>query len=211
MEMESKVDVDYEGSEVRLCTDGKYRWKYDLNMITNPIIYITVFKIFLYIILGGFVIAGTFFFAIKGDWEGLLNLAKISLFGMALFAILTFLGVLLVAAFYGGKYEVLFEMDETQIVHEQHPKQFKKAKKLGAITAVAGAASGRLTTAGAGALAATHNKSVTEFEKVRRVKPLRGLHVIKVNAPFDHNQVYTRDEDFDFVYDFIMSRCTNAK
>lgn len=211
METESQVGVDYEGSEVRLCTDGKYRWKYDLNMVTNPIIYITVFKVFLYIILGLFIIFGTFLFAIHGDWAGLLGMAKTLLFVTALFAILTVLGVLLVAAYYGGKYEVLFEMDESQIVHEQHPKQFKKAKKLGAVTAVAGAASGRLTTAGAGALAATHNKSVTEFEKVRRVKPLRGLHVIKVNAPFDHNQVYTRDEDFDFVYDFIKNRCTNAK
>ena len=37
----------YEGKEVRLCTDGKYRWTYPMNMLTNPhSVYITVCKIF---------------------------------------------------------------------------------------------------------------------------------------------------------------------
>ena len=40
------VGNDYQGTEVRLCEDGKYRWKYELNMITNPVIMITVFKVF---------------------------------------------------------------------------------------------------------------------------------------------------------------------
>ena len=37
-------DTTYEGAEVRLCKDGKYRWKYEVNMFTNPAILITVFK-----------------------------------------------------------------------------------------------------------------------------------------------------------------------
>ena len=100
---------------------------------------------------------------------------------LAIFFGLTILGVLLVAAKYGGKYIVLFEMDEKGIVHMQEPKQFKKAQRLGAVTAMAGAAGGSLSTAGTGMLAASRNSSTSEFSKVRKVKPRRWLHVIKVN------------------------------
>ena len=76
MKTEPTASVDYEGAEVRLCEDGKYRWKYEMNMLTNPTIFLTVFKIFFYIILVGFIIFGTFLYAIHGDWEGLWGMAK---------------------------------------------------------------------------------------------------------------------------------------
>lgn len=33
--------------------DGKYRWIYALDLVSNPTIFLTVFKIFFYIILAG--------------------------------------------------------------------------------------------------------------------------------------------------------------
>ena len=36
---------------IYLCPDGKYRWTYELNMIKNPIILLTIWKIFGIIIL----------------------------------------------------------------------------------------------------------------------------------------------------------------
>lgn len=202
---------DYQGERVRLCKDGKYRWKYKMNMVTNPTIYLTVFKVFFYIILVGFIIFGTFLYVIHGDWDGLWKMAKAMLIVLGIFAGLTLLGVLLVAIMYGGKYIVLFEMGENEISHTQAPEQFKKAQKLGKITAAAGAAGGSFTAAGAGALAASKQSSISEFSKVRRVKPRRWLQVIKVNEFIERNQIYVRDEDFDFVYDYIKSHCVNAK
>ena len=35
---EALENNDYQGERVRLCKDGKYRWKYEMNMITNPTI-----------------------------------------------------------------------------------------------------------------------------------------------------------------------------
>ena len=204
-------DIAYEGKEVRLCKDGKYRWRYDMNMLTNPTIFLTVLKVFGGVVIGLFIVFGFFLYVIHGDWAGLWGMAKAMLIVMAVFFGLTILGVLLVAAKYGGKYIVLFEMDEKGIVHMQEPKQFKKAQKMGAVTAMAGAAGGGFSTAGAGMLAASKNASVSEFDKVRRVKPSRWLRVIKVNQPFNHNQVYVRKEDFDFVYDFIKSHCPKVK
>ena len=76
---------------------------------------------------------------------------------------------------------------------------------------MAGAAGGSFTTAGAGMLAASKNASISAFTHVKRVKARRWLHVIKVNQLFEHNQVYVRKEDFDFVYNYIKSRCPKAK
>ena len=203
--------MEYENKEVTLCDDGKYRWVYEMNMITNPTIFLTVFKIFFWIILVMWAVFGLFLYVFAGDWEGLWGMTKAALIGLGVMAVLTLLGVLVLAIIYGGKYIVLFEMDENEVAHIQVPRQFKKAQALGAITALAGGAAGRLSTAGAGLLSATKNASTSEFKNVRSVKACRRLNVIKVNQLLNKNQVYVPDADFDFVYDWIKSRCVNAK
>ena len=203
--------MEYENKEVTLCDDGKYRWVYEMNMITNPTIFLTVFKIFFWIILVMWAVFGLILYVFVGDWEGLWGMTKAALIGMGIMAVLTLLGVLVLAIIYGGKYIVLFEMDENEVAHIQVPRQFKKAQALGAITALAGGAAGHLSTAGAGLLSATKNSSTSEFKNVRSVKAHRRLHVIKVNQLLNRNQVYVPDADFDFVYDWIKSRCVNAK
>ena len=207
---DTTADTSYTGKEVRLCDDGKYRWVYEMDMVKNPTIFLTVFKIFFYIILVGWLVFGFFLNIIHGDWKGFLDMGKAMLIVLAVFAVLTLLGVLVLAAFYGGKYVVLFEMDEKSVSHIQVPGQFKKAKTLGALTALVGIAAKKPTVAGAGLLASGKNTSTSEFKNVRRVKAVRPLHLIKVNQLLDKNQVYVRDEDFDFVYQFIKSRCPQA-
>ena len=210
-EPEPLESIDYQGPRVRLCKDGKYRWKYEMNMLTNPTIFLTVLKVFEGIIVGIFLFFGLILYVFHGDWAGLWGWLKTMGLMMAIVFGLTVLGVLLAAAFFKGKYIVLFQMDEKGIAHVVTPEQMKRAQKLAKITAVAGAARGSLTTAGAGVLAASKQASTSVFHYVRKVKPRRWLHVIKVNELLERNQVYVPDEDFDFVYDYIKSRCVNAK
>lgn len=198
-------------ARVRFCDDGKYRWVYEMNMLTNPTIFLTVFKIFFYIILAGWLIFGTFLYLIHGDFQGFLDFSEGALIAIAGMAVLTFLGVLLLSALYGGKYVVLFEMDEQEIKHIQLPRQVKKAQALSLLTALVGIAAKRPTTVGAGLLASGKTTSTSEYKKVRRVVARRALHLIKVNQLLEKNQIYVPDEDFDFVYDFIKTRCKNAK
>ena len=40
---------DYSNSSVQLCSDGKYRWIYAVNMWKNPSILFLVFKIFFWV------------------------------------------------------------------------------------------------------------------------------------------------------------------
>lgn len=211
MKKEPLVDNNYEGAEVRLCKDGKYRWKYELNMLTNPILYITVFKVFFYIVAVGFAIFGFFLYAIHGDWEGLWGMAKAMLLVLGIFAGLTLLGILFLALLYGGKYIVHFEMDEKEISHIQEPIQADRARKLGVITFLLGVLAKRPTTAGAGLLSTAKSTSTSTLANVRRIVSRRWLHTIKVNQLLDHNQIYVPTEDYDFVLDFLRSHCPNLK
>ena len=199
-------DKSYRGKEIQLCADGKYRWVYELNMLTNPIIFWTVLKV-----LGGVWLFLYVFMLIFGDFATFWEAFRIFAYVMAGIVALSLMGYLVVAAMYKGKYVVLFEMDEDGISHTQMPRQYKKAQVLSAFTVLAGLASGKPSTVGAGILAATKNSSTSVFENVRKVKARRRLHVIKVNQLLNKNQVYVPDEDFDFVYDFIKSRCPHAK
>lgn len=192
--------------------DGKYRWRYDLNLFTNPTIFLLVWKIFFFILLG-IALISTIVDAIEwSDFfperflEGM-RFWGIFLIGMT---VIVALGYLLYAAIMGGKYCVLFEMDENGINHKQIPKQAKKAEKIAGLTVLGGLAAGNLTTVGVG-MNAARTEMYSDFAAVRKVKayPLRKL--IKVNGLLKRNQVYAEKEDFDFVLNYIRSHCTNVK
>ena len=210
-EVQQVPDKSYRGKDVQLCADGKYRWVYEMNLLTNPFIFLTVLKIFVLVIIGIWFVFGFFLHIIHGDLAGMLDFGKTMLIMLAIFTGLTILGVLVLAALYGGKYVVLFEMDEKEVKHIQMPKQFKKAQAISLITAMVGIAAKKPSTVSAGLLSAGKSSSTSEFKSVRRVIPRRLFHVIKVNQLLNKNHVYVPKEDYDFVYDFIKTRCINAK
>ena len=180
-------------------------------MWTNPSILFVVLKIFGWIFLGLF---GFFVILqlIEGNsWSDIWSFLKGMLIFAAVFAVVIYLGYALLALIYGGKYIVLFEMDENEVVHHQMKSQFKKAEAIGWITAMVGAMAGRPTTMGAGILAATRSTMSSEFSSVRSVKPYKSRNLIKVNELLSKNQVYVSTEYFDFVYDFIVSHCPRVK
>ena len=191
--------------------DGKYRWIGEMNLLTSATIFLLVWKIFFFIILGMFLI---FTLVNIGDsdfwWSGFLGQLKV--FGLILAGMtgLTFVGYLVYAAIMGGKYIVQFEMDEQGINHAQIPKQAKKAQKIAGATFLGGAAAGSLTTMGVG-LTSARTSMYSDFAHVKKVKcyPNKGL--IKVNQTLTHNQVYCRKEDFEFVSKFIIEHCPKVK
>ena len=192
--------------------NNEYRWRYDMSLIKNPTILFLIWKIF------GFICLGIFLFSqlmsinssIYG-WEDFLNNTKYFAIFTGGMMVLCLLGYLLYAALMGGKYCVEFTMDENGVLHRQIALQAKKAKKIGMITAAAGALSGRPSTISAGVMSASRTSMYTEFYKVKKIKAYKRRNVIKVNAPFNKNQVYVRTEDFDLVLDYICERCPSAK
>lgn len=186
--------------------DGKYRWQYEVNLFKNPAVFILVWKILFFILLG------IFLFVILIDtqrfefwWESFLINGKVFGIAFAVMTGITILGYLIYAAVMGGKYIVDFEMDEKGILHKQAPSQAKKAKKLGALTAAAGAVSGKPSVTGAG-LNATRTELYSEFKNVKKVKSYPRRNLIKLNGLFIKNQIYIQNESFEFVLNYINSR-----
>ena len=204
-----------EDERVKLCPDGKYRWVYEVKMLKNPTILITVLRV-MGMSLAILVIIWFLIGACSGNLSTVLrdftwSDLKYFLIFVAFFAVLTVITYLIVAKINNWKYVVLYEMDETGVVHKQLPKSVDKAKAIGMLNVLAGLATGSLGSVGRGLMVASHTSLVSSFEAVRKVKPIRRYHVIKVNEPFAKNQIYVGDEDFDFVYDYILSRCPKVR
>lgn len=193
-------------TKITLGPDGKYRWTYELKILKNPTVFILVWKVlaFSVLLVFSFVITIDLVKNGFGD-ETLVTNLKAFAIAMLVVTVLVALGVLIYAAIMGGSYIVDFELDEKGVLHSQSSAQAKKAKKLGAATAAAGALSGRPTAAGIG-LAATRTEMYTEFDRVRSVKAYRRRRLIKVNGLLSRNQVYADGADFDFVLEYIASR-----
>ena len=203
--------IGYDGPRVRLCEDGKYRWKYEFNMLKNPAIILVVYKIF-GILLSIPLLISIIRAAIDGDWARAWDDSiKIWLIVLAVFAVIIYIGYLLVVWMYGGKYIVHFTLDEKELVHEQEAAQFQRARKLGLAAILVGIFSRRPATVGQGIFIASKNASTSTLAKVRRIKPRRAWHLIKVNEGLEHNQVYVPKEDYDLVLDFLRQHCPNAK
>jgi hypothetical protein len=190
--------------------DGILRWVYELNMWKNPTLVITIWKVLLLVALAP---ALLIFFLTLGDGIGSAFLAFVKIMGIVV-AIVTGLMLLaypLVAIMNGGKYCVMFEMDDTCVKHVQMQKQFKKSQVLALIVSLAGVMTGNLQATAAGMLAGSKQSSLSRFENVKSITVNEKRHVIYVNEKLSHNQVYADSADFAFVRDTIISLCKKAK
>lgn len=198
---------------VTLCDDGKYRWIYPFSMWKNPTILLLVYKIFFWIFVGMciFIMILNWENIHWDNWELLWDDTWPVLVFVGVFAIIIFLGYAIVAGMYGGKYIILFTMDEHGVNYEQIPEQAKKARKLGMLTAGAGSVGGNLSTIGLGISVASRTSMYSDFADVRSVKRGKWGNVIKIREILSNNQVYVRDEDYDFVYNYIREHCPRVK
>lgn len=203
-----------QNSQITLCPDGKYRWAYEFNLYRNPTILFVLFKIFGAIIGIGFLI----FLGINladmvngyADAEDLLGAVKGAvIFCVFWFALVT-VSYYIYAAMQGGKYCVLFEMDDEGITHRQYAKQVEKAQLVGLINVLAGVAGGNPVQAGIGITSSVNTEMASSFQSVKSIKGYKRRGVIKVNEPLAKNQVYADGADYDFVFSYIAERCPNA-
>ena len=188
---------------------GTYRWIYELPMLKSFFLLFEVWKVLamaaavvcIFMLLIGL---------ISGDG---MDAAVGSVITCAI--VLGILEVLSLPAYYivtkanNGKYTVLFEMDEEGIDHTQIKTD--KAKALELLTIFVGGVTKNRGATAAGALAASGGSLYSRFANVRRVKAYPKLNLIRVNGRLIHNMIYVRDEDFDFVYQYIVNHCPNAK
>ena len=134
---------------VLLYPDGKYRWVYEVNMLTNYSILFDVWKV-LGISIGILVLLFVIIAIFDGDWDSLAGMAPVLGVVALVMLVLGIIGYFIYAAISGWKYAVLFIMDEKEVVHQQMPNTVKKGQLIGALTILAGLASGHPGVVGTG-------------------------------------------------------------
>ena len=201
----------YKSKNITMCPDGKYRWVYELDMYKSSAIIKELWRVLL--ISGAIVVAFLFIINIMDNdlMDALRFVAQSAGILFGIFLVLSIIGYLVFAFIIGGKYCVVFEMDEEGINHKQHQKHVKKSELIGAITVLAGMAGGNLSTVGTGVLAAARTSMLTYFDDVKELEILPKERLIRLNETLSRNQVYAEDEDFAFVASYIQARCRNAK
>lgn len=190
-----------------LCDDGVYRWPYELDLYHNPVILFLVMKIIFWSFFG--IWAFTILISaneVRFWWEGFWQDTKVFGILIAVILALTVISYFIYAAIMGGKYCVVFEMDEKGIRHTQMAKQVKKAEAMSFIVALAGLAAKNPTAMGAGLLSGSRTSTYTEYKRAKKMQVLRRRNTIKLNETFSKNQIYAEPEDFDFVLDYISQR-----
>ncbi len=205
---ERSTQTDHPG--IVIGKDGVLRWVYEMNMWKNPTLVITIWKVLL---IAALVPALLVFFMSFGDGFEAALILFVRIFGITagIVTVLMLLAYPLVALLNGGKYSVVFEMDETSIKHIQMKKQFKRNQVLAMVVVLAGAVSGNNQTTAAGMLAGSKQSSLSCFENVKTIVVHKKRNVLFVNESISHNQVYAEPADFSFVSEYLISRCKKAR
>jgi hypothetical protein len=193
-------------------SNGVFRWAFEMNMWKNPTLVITAWKV---MFLAALFPALLMFVLTLADGDGLVAALDVFIRVLGLvFAVVTGLLLLaypLVALINGGKYCVVFEMDDYRVKHIQMQKQYKKSQVLSMLVVLAGAIAKSPQTAGAGLLAGSKQSLISNFDRVKTLVVQENRNVIYLNENLTRNQVYAEAADFNFIRDHIISRCKKAR
>lgn len=188
----------------------KKQWLYEFKLFQNSTIFISVFKIIVFAtampiaLIVGLELSNGFDAAL---WAFTSTAPYLFLIMFVLFL----LAYLLLALLYGGRYWVIFILDEKGIYHIQMKKQFKRNQVIALLTTLSGALAGNPATMGAGLLSGSRQMLYSDFSKVKKIRIQKRKHVLYLDAPFNHNQIYVEQDDFDTVSAYIIAKCPQAK
>ena len=188
--------------------DGTYDWIYCMNMMKDRSMFSFYFKV-----------VGLCFLPIVLMMLWMAASSNLSMFTF-LITMLSFGGVLLVVVFaiwlvntmYGGKYMLIYQMNNEGITFSQTADQAAMTRAVAAASAAVSAAGGNTggVISGTG-MTLRANAYHSKFEKVRSVIGKRADNLIWVNTFLQYQQVYVPKSAYNFVWNYITERCVNAK
>ena len=200
-----------ESENIKLDKNGMYCWSYEVDLFKQPWIFFLLLKVLM--ITAGIVFV-FLMLILSGQrnfwWDGFWGLLK----GLGIFVagsvVLGAIGYWLYSLMMGGKYCVDFRMNEDGIEHAQAERQARKVRKTGFFAILFTVLTSRPSKAGI-YLLATRTRMYSDFAKVKSITPYPKRGTIKLDAPFCHNQVYAKPEDFEWVLAYIREHCEKAK
>jgi len=127
-------------------------------------------------------------------------------YALILIGVLFLLTYLFIRIFWGGKYEVGFELDKTGIRSYTLPKQAKQNRIVNALAIILGFLSGRPAVAGAGMLAQSKQDVFIRWKNIKKVKYLSGKKSVMLRGGLTENiAVFCTNENYSDVEAFIRS------
>ena len=189
--------------------DGPFYWTYSQSLWSNPTILYTVLKVMLIAVLIIMLIFGG-----VGLTDDSFELSEILITGAGLavgMTVLSLIGYAVFAAISGGKYNMLFIMDEDCIMHTVMPKEATQGNRINDVTAIVGVLTGNPTLAGMGMANYGRNSMTSSFSEVKSIVQDRAHDLIKVRTGFEHNQIYASPAQYDFVLSYIASHCPGVR
>ena len=189
--------------------DGPFYWTYSQSLWSNPTILYTVLKVVLITVLILMLIIGGI-----GLMDDSFEVSEILIIGGGLAVGMTglsLIGYAIFAAVSGGKYNMLFIMDEDCIMHAQMPKEAARGDTISDVAGVVGVLTGNLTLMGTSMAQYGRHTMTSAFSKVKSITQDRAHDVIKIRAGVEFNQIYANPAQYDFVLSYIASHCPNVR
>ncbi len=190
---------------------GIYHWIYEMDMKQDRSILRLILKIVLWCMIGILALIMILCLHDGMSLSAFMENAWIILLCLAVIIAICFFAYWLVSKMYGGRYVMLYDMDEEGIAFSQTYDEAEKTRLLAAFSSLAGAAVGNHGLAASGMAAAGNTGGYSRFAKVRRVTVKKNENRIDLYSPFLLNMIYIDPKDFDFVEEFICKRCTKAR
>ena len=132
--------------------------------------------------------------------------------GLALGAIvLSLIGYAIFAAISGGKYNMLFHMDDDCVVHVQMPKEAERGDAISDVAGVVGVLTGNLTLMGTSMAQYGRHTMTSTFANVKSITQDRAHDLIKIRAGVEFNQIYAYPAQYDFVLSYIANHCPGVR
>ncbi len=197
-------------SEIYFGQRGNISWIYEYNLWKEVAVFITILKVLLLSTL--FPALVIFFVTLEeGFLKAIQVMAYVYFITGVIILCLLMVSYIIVAIINGGKYIVLFELDEFGVNHIQMPHQYKKNNVLSMIGVVFGAIANNYTAIGANLLSISKKNMYTDFKKVKKIIINKKKKIIYLNETFNKNQIYIQANDFDYIKEIILSKSKNAK
>lgn len=200
------MDDNRVNQDFRLCDDGVYRWVFVYDLWKNYTVILEIEKFLIIICLAIMIILGVLETPEKGFVKRLLSAAEEAGVMLAIITVLLVVSYPIYCFLNKGKYCVLFEMDDSSIMHTRMEKEVKHEELVEWLWAANEILDSRLLSTGLSIATASSASMETIFADVRKVTVSERGKTITLICRATRNQVYVPDEEFEFVKNFILER-----
>ncbi len=205
------VRIESTSGGIRYCADGKYRWTYDMNLWKDfssvwemvRLFFIMALITWLLLFLTGIGNHGV---------AGALRQSAVEagvLFGI--FTALTLIAYPCYSLLMGGRYSILFEMDDKELCHTRMEKQVVHEELVDWLDTINEYLKSDVIGTALDVRTAASTAMISEFEYVKRIKIDTKESRMTLSGIVTRNKVYTAPEDMQFVCRWIREHCPNAR